>query len=490
MKKLINPLLFFITTIFLLLSCYLLLDEPFIWPDEALYGDISRNIALNGRLGTDLLKGMIVSVENHAYWLPPLFMYTLAGWLKIFGTAIETQRYFSVILGMAFILIFYQVAKSFIQLKNRTLSLVFPLAVTFLLTIDAAFLKASRLSRPEIMVLVLVFTALLFYLKSIGSKKRQNILLFFTGLFLGLAATTHLIAICFALSFGLHLMYTHKKNLFRFKGTYIFSIAFLTPIIIWILSIYPNYDLLQNQLNLISESRSYTIPWYINVLNFPLLTKVSYFIYILLSLTFVIYSLKTKKSAYLLLSFILILTWIFVTLGEIYWYTVYTVPFAYLALMVFLCDTLSISKNNLRSKGAKIFFIGITAFLIFSNISNYLSLFSYYKNRNSYQIFTDQILENIPENKSVFLTSLPDAYFAFDKDRNKLYEYPAFFADLNDVKKVLDQTDYIIFSGFFSPDPVSNSIDQYITRNTESIKELTSPYKIMVIKLKAPELRN
>lgn len=490
MRYLFNPFLLFIITLFLLLSTYLLLDEPFIWPDEALYGDIARNIASENRLGTDLLKGLITDVENHAYWLPPLFMYAVAAWLKVFGTTIEVQRYFSVFLSILLLLLFYEGAKSYINLKSKNLKIILPLTITFLFAIDAAFLKASRLSRPEIMVLVFALAALLSYSRASKPHKKQNLLLAVTGALLGLATITHLIAICFAVAFGAHLIYVHKKNLFRFKGNYLFTLAFFTPILIWIASIYPNYNLLINQLNLISESRTYTIPWYINVINFPLLTKLSYFLYILISISFIIYSLKNRKSHYLLLSAILISIWVFVTLGEIYWYTIYPIPFVYLALLVFLSKILSSPKKNVRIKLTKIFLISISSFLIFSNLAGYLNLFNYHKNRTNYQIFSNQILENIPENKTVLLTSLPDAYFAFSKNRNKLYEYPAFFANVNDVEKVLDQTDYIVFSGFFSPDPVSNYIDQYITKNTESIKDLTSPYKIMIIKLKSPELRN
>lgn len=488
-KKLLSPALLLIIIVFLFMSVSLLLDEPFVWPDEALYGDIARNIMLENRLGTDLLKGLIRGVENHAYWIPPLFMFSNAAWFKLFGFSIESQRLFSVFLSGVFLIIFYQASKFFINLRNKNLKQFLPLSMTFLLAIDPAFLKASRLSRPEALVLVLVAAALCFYLKTFKSTKNQNRYLLFTGLLLGLAVTAHLIAVCFFAAFTIHLMYLHKKHLFRFKGPGLYITAFIIPILIWLLSIYPNYDLLINQLNLISRSRTFTIPWYVNVLNFPLLLKINYFIYISVSLSFIIFTAITRKLPYILLSLILIFVWLFISLGEIYWYTVYPVPFAFLMLFIFIRELFCSSGKNHLLKPAKITLIALVSFLVFSDFSNYFSLFTF-RNSDNYQLFKNQILENIPEGETVFLTSIPDAYFAFDKNRNRLFEFPAFFADINDLKQVLDRTDYIVFSNFFSPEPVSIFLDRYMTKNKASVKDISAPYKVMIIKLKDRNIRD
>lgn len=478
----INTLLLLLVGLFLFFSISMLLDDPLIWPDEALYGDIARNIAQENRLGTDLLRGMIKGIENHAYWIPPFYMYSLGLWIKFFGYSIETQRLFSVFLGAVLLFVLYQIAKHLILVKSKTQ--LIPLSLLLLFSLDPAFIKASRLSRPEMLVLVLTGLSLLFYLKTLSKKKSQFFTLIASALLLGSALTTHLIAIGFVIAFGLHLIYCYWKKILSFKHVLSFTIFFSIPIIIWLLSIFPNYDLLTDQLNIISNSRSYTIPWYINVTGFPLFLQLNYFSYIIVSLLFVFFTTKNQKPEYILLSLILILSWVFITLGEIFWYTIYPIVFVYLGLTILAGHSFTTPGKSVLLKSCRILIASIGIFLLISHFASQLQALNAYKGSEGYRQFTDQIIESIPAGKTVYLSSIPDAYFAFEPNRNKLFEYPAFHADKESVKKVMAETDYIIFSNFFSPEIISGYQDKYMSKNMESVKELSAPYHILIIKLK------
>lgn len=476
--------------IFLGLSSSLLLDEPAVWPDEALYGDIAGNLMLENRLGTDLLKGMIAGVESHAYWIPPLYMYALSLWFKFFGFSIETQRYFSVFLSSLLIILLYFISKSSISVKNKGFKKYLPLLPVLLLIVDATFLKTSRLGRPEILVLVLTLAALLFYIKTFKPAPRQTLLMTLIGFFLGLAFVSHLLAIAFIIPIYLHSLILLWKKTLSFKQLLCSLAAFVLPFAIWSVSIFPHYDLLLNQLSLISDSRNFTIPWYVNVSNFSFLIKLNYILYAAISLFFVLLSFKNPKSQYIFLSLLLISAWIFITLGEIFWYTVYPLPFVYLALCILIAETVNITKKQLPYKILKALPAVIVILFIFTGLNDYSRVFSLYNTPDSYSTFTNQVTENIPEGKTVFLSSIPDAYFAFDPGRNTLYQYPAFFADTDAFKKVLDQTDYIIFNGYYSPEQISHFLDKYMADNLESVKELKTPYQALIVKLKDKSLRH
>lgn len=493
MSKFINLPLILIITIFLFLSTSLLLDEPFVWPDEAIYGDIARNIMLEGRMGTDLWKGLIDGIENHAYSLPPLFLYASAVWFKIFGFSITTQRLMSVFLASIFIVIFYNLVKKLLSSKKKLTARFLPFIATLMLAVDSVFLKASRLGRPEILVLVLAGGAMLLFLRSLDEKtqRKQNILLFLTGLSLGIAVITHLIATCFLTSFLFAYIYTQKKHFLSFKKYYLFILGIFIPIAGWLISIYPNYQYLINQLSLVSNSRNYTIPWYINVINFPILPKLNYLFYLFITLSFVVYTIKTKLRPHILLSLILILTWGFATLGDIYWYTIYAIPFVYLALFILVNETLKRQSRTRLAFLVKVMLAVICFFLIYSNLTNYENLYNLYKNSNSYNLFRKQIAEAIPEGKTVYLSSIPDAYYAFNIEKNNLLEYPALFSDMEHFKKVLLEVDYIVFNGMYIPNPgASVYLDKFITMNMESAQELSNPYPVLIIKLKDKHLRS
>lgn len=481
-KKTLSQLFFIpILAIFLFFSLSLLTENPLIWSDEAVYADIAKNILRENRLGTDLLKGMIPGFENHAYWSPPLFMYVLAGWFKIADFSIISQRLLSVTLGTTTLALFLSISLKITQINTQK-SAIAVIITGLLLSLDFLFLKASRISRPEILVLTLIAFSLLCFLKFIREKHHQRLWLIGSALLLGLALVTHMTALAFPMAFFVYFIITSPKNKSGIKNILLFALAVSIPTLIRLISIFPNYEYLINQLNVTANSRAFLPPFHIFIWQLPWLMKINHFIYIIMSLWFLFFTFKHRSELNILISLIIIFTWSFAYLGGVEWYLIYPVFFSYLAFCILL--------NHFLLQSSKLLFklplIIICLILLTFNLKLHIDYTP--SHQNNYQYFTEQVRQQILPGKTVFLSSFPDAYPAL-VDRNKLYTFPTFTLDLKEFEKILNDTDYILMSGYYYPLPIAKFTDNYIDQNIESFSELHDPYYLVVIKLKDKHLR-
>ena len=487
MIKKLNLFFILILIIHFCLAHSLLLDTPLVWPDEVIYGDTANNLMLGNGRGTELWKGFIDGIENHAYSLPPFFLYSSAIWYKLFGFTIINQRLFSVFLGALVLISFYAASKKAAN-SNKPISKLIPLAISFLLSVDFIFLNASRISRPEILVLLLVIVAIFFYFKSFTEKKifRENLALFLSGLFLGLSVITHLLATGFALATTLALMYSKGKRLFHNKMYLFFLAGVVTPILIWQAWLFPYHQYFFDQLHLVQLSRQHTTLWYIGVSESDSLIKINFIIYFVISIAFILFTLKNReKYTHVLLSLLIVAAWVFTTLGTLFWYTVYGVTLAYFALASLMHTAFNLKSNNSISRMSKLSLISICLILVCTNIATYSSLYFAYGGKHNYEAFSSQIIDAIPPGKTVYLSSLPDAYYAFPAGRNTLLEFPALFAGKDNFLRTIIEADYIILNGSYIPDPNAfGYLDNYISKNLDSANELKSPYSVVILKMK------
>lgn len=510
--------------IYLIFSVSVLFDDPSVWPDEAIYGDISYNLLTKNQVGTELWNGVVKGFENYYLALPPFYFYISAFWFKLFGFSIITQRLLSVSLGAGAIVIFYFLIKRLLNSKTNFI----PWFMTLLLTTDPTFLQRVRIARPEILVIVLYLLSLFAFVKaySENSISRKNLLLFTSGFISGLSLITHLASVGFTLSLLIFLIFS-QRTFQNLKYLIYFAVGIILPLIAWVIFLYPNYSLLVEQLNLVQLSRDYTVPWYINVYYFTYPYKLNFFIYIFTTISFIFFSFRQKNPFYSLISYFLVLSWIFATIGEIFWYIIYPIIFSYLALAILLEKYLLNNQTSFKlittnfkttwiSSWMKIFrtryvrtntisrvklkytrgvsswsfivsltLISICLFLLYSNVSYYKSKIDTYRYSNEYQTFLNQIKESVPPGKVVYLSTIPDAYYAFEKGRNRLYAFPALFSDLDSFENTLNQTDYLIFNNAYIPNPRAvEYLDRYMGENTKNIKEITSPYKLFIVELK------
>lgn len=481
--------------------CYsLLLVMPVVNNDEAVIADISFNLLSENRLGTDLHKGLINGFEKYAYWTPPLYFYANALWFKLVGFSVENFRLLNVLLGAAFITVFYFLSRSFFPKTSPILATFLAGCTSLLIVLDYVFLRASKIGRPEILVLLLfTLSATLFIPKLEGNLNltRKNTAVI--GLLLGLAFVTHFLAAAFTLSLFLIAFLIHKTKIFRLKLFYIFICAFFIPTTVWIASIYPNYNYLTEQLTLVFLSRdNLAIPWFTSVSQMsPLLLRINFSLYLLITLIFIDFTFSSKKPKYIFLSLVLVLTWVFATLGKIYWYTVYPVPFVYLALSILLWDSFKNSKPTLLSKAKKFMWISILLIFLLANLSLYLSLLKNNPTSRAYRDLGSELLRIVPPGKSIHLSSFPDVYFIL-KEQNLnnpsapqylLSQWPVFKTSEENYLQVLNSSDYIVTDGNFSLSLLSGTLQKYIEQNQKSAIDIPSPYRIILIELKNKEER-
>lgn len=486
--------LFFIFFLFNgLLTADLFLKEPSIWPDEAIYTDVAKNIINGNRFATDLWKGLIPGVEKHIYWYPPLYFYSVALWLKAFGISITSQRLLSIFLALGILIIFYFISRLF--LKNyKQLSIpnwIILLSVAALST-DLTFIKAAKVSRPEILILFLGLLSLFFFLKTIS----VNFII--SAFFASLAFLTHLIGIFIFLSLATFQLLTQKIEIIKSKNTYLFILFFLLPFIIWIISIYPNYDLFIKQTFPAFSRKTSEELWLISeIKNQNVSLKVIYIYYILTSLIFIIYSFFYKNKQNLLLTLLLLFSWFFALYGRMGWYLVFPVPFIFLAINLLLTQTYfnykSAKKGTVLPK--YLFLLALTSVFIFITLSIKVRLElnqSLFGDNFSYEQYIKKITEKIPPGNTVFLSSIPDPYYAFlGKDEYKLYEFPPLGDNLQNYLTVLDEADYVIYNSHYEYLSFGNFLPVYINKNISEIYNIgeVNQYRTMIIKLKPKKER-
>ncbi len=136
------------------------------WWDEGNAADPAHTLAQAGYLGSRILDGKghplireFPGFDHYTYWTVPLYLVTLAGWIKVFGFSIVSMRVLSAIFGGVTII----AGASFARNLTRS-PLVGVLAALFLATDYTLILSASTV-RMDIMVAALGFGALAAYVK-------------------------------------------------------------------------------------------------------------------------------------------------------------------------------------------------------------------------------------------------------------------------------------------------------------------------------------
>src|SRR4030042_3696464 len=233
--------------VFTLIVLMFLLVEPSVWPDEAIYADIAKNFISEGRMGTDLWKGLVPGIENNALWNPPAFFLITAFVCKIFGVTIITLRMVSVFAGAVFLIIFFLFAKKILKTSNVWVYLI----PCVLLVLDYAFLKSAKVSRPEVFVLLWGIIAV-YLLEDLYKIKKSKCFLisFIIGICLSLSFLSHVYGIIFTVVAVVYTVlgeHIKKRNL---NLLLIISTSFLLPIAAWLISISSNYNIFIQQLKL------------------------------------------------------------------------------------------------------------------------------------------------------------------------------------------------------------------------------------------------
>lgn len=477
-KHIDKIILLLIISVFIFLNTRTLLLQPQIWPDEAYISDVANNIINDRRAGTDLWGDSITGIKKNLFWYPPLYTNILAIWFKTFGFSITSLRFFSCSLGVIFLIILYY----FIQISLNDSLLRrkkwICLGLVFLLSIDNNFLKASKIGRPEMLVILLGFLSL--YTYQYFKKSTQQIFFLITsGLFSALSFLTHFIGIFFFLLIITDILLWRKKIDNKFVGL---VTAFILPVLFWLISILPNFSIFLRQLALQQSFRTLVNSHLEAIFKFfPIEQKIIYIMYILLSIISLLNYLFNRSLSSFYLNLGLLISWIICLWGKLEWYSLYIISFLY---------PLVINTKKLSQKTFLLTVI-ILFFLSLFNIKILLKDYQSYKDKQEeYYYFGESVKNVIAEGKTVYLSTIPDLYFLL-KGRNRLYEFPGVKPEEDKYINILNDSDYLVVNFHLERLFMGNLLERYIEYNKSKEYQVGNNqlYKALIIELTPKETR-
>ncbi len=431
---------FLLICAFLLINFISLTNNPPIWPDEAIMAEYAFNLDNQGKLISSL-HGSMYRADKGLFFYPPMLPILLAGVFKLTGLSIISQRLLALFFGLLLFVIILKLVKQ-------------P-SITWLTTLwltDFSLMRASHFSRPEIFVLSLTFVSL----SLLFSRYRFHE--FFASLISVLSFLIHPLGIITVLLCGLFQLY--KRN---FKQLFILTGLLILGIFLWFWMI--NFQLaplllvlkLQAQRRL-SEPSFFDFIKQSNLLYFALV----YYLYFGISIFLLIYFLIKKRLdlQIRLLIFGLFLSWLLVFYGREPWYYVYPLPFMYFLWFKFW--------KTIESDFGKISFGIISLTIIFCNL-NLMNL-DWRSNQGSYSKLTQSLLDQLPQNSTVFLSSIPDPYYHLKtSDKNlTIYQFAPLPEKKSEYYKLLDNSDYVIFTGYLDYG-FNDLLKRYLEKNTKKI---------------------
>ena len=467
-------LLTVILALYLFLQARLLYIRPSIWPDEAVYFDIAHNLVSHGRLATDLWSGLVPGVEHMALWNPPVFFLALAAWLKITGFSLLSQRAFSAVTGAAVLLLLYALARRLLPPRPSWLAFLPPV---FALA-DFHFMRATRVSRPEIFVLFFVLASLNLFLARRPSRP-SPLLLSLSGLLLSLAILTHPLAAFFLIFFGY--CFFHDRHRLHLRSVISFFLGLFLPIIVWLLAIHPYWSYLYDQMHLAAIKKFSEAPWLILTFqgaNTGL--KLVYATYLAVSVAGLKQILTKPSSQHNNLLVLLATSWFMAIYGRMFWYYVYLVPFVGLTAISQVKPT---SHFQLKHPP-----LAISALFIITSLYSMKDFIAASGSRLSYQDYSTAVAEALPPSSTVYLSAIPDPYYALapTSDRYRLIEFPVYPLDKTDYLAVLDRADYIVTTGNQEQLIFGSLFPDYIKANSQDSTTIgpSGGYQATIIKLK------
>ena len=441
--------------LFFILNLFVLTNFPFIHSDEAWLSGLSRQIMQTENLTSTETFFDLLPRHPHAF---KIFFHLLQIiFIKIFDYQIFTFRLISLLAGSLSLYFFYKI--SFLIIKSKTLSL----GSLIILAVDIHFIYSSHLARQEIILILIMLTAIYYFLKNIAFKNTSNLYLksnsehsiikdTILGLILGAAIGFHpnafIIALPLIIIYSWNLFFnknTTFKNYLSFGG----SLALIALVFIYVsFQLDPNFignyssygaslGVLDSFLVKLKNLKAFYLKlfyrvsgtYYVPPIKFQLLFFAAVTLISLLKLIF-----KRKKiNLYLILS-LLAVNLGYLIIGR-YNQTsiIFIFPIAYLLFINLIKDL------NLRMAGTIIL---VTAVILSLNSGITVLNDSHY----NYQDYLEEIAEVVPQDARVLANLNTDYYFEngslFDY-RNLAYleENNLSFADYIDKNKI----EYIIY---------------------------------------------
>lgn len=456
---------------FLITSYIFFLKDLPVFPDEAIYYDMAKNLVSQGKLYPGLFPTTNQAILDSAIGVSPVYFYILGNWTKATGSSIEAVRSLSLILGIISLGIFYLIAK---RLFNN------PLLASIgviLLAVNIYFSRASRLGRPDILAFLILLSCLFTYIQWIKTAKIKYLIL--AGIFSAVAVITHPMGIINIAILGFSILFAQSQLKDKFSHLILVFIP-LVAAIYWFLFVFNDFNSFTESIKFHIKNTTAQEPFLFILFKSSLAFTILFTVELAVIAGFLI-SLKRNFSKINLIILIGTLASIIITLnGRENFYILYFQPFIILCLLSMF--------DNFKKVGR---FLGKTATLLaalylLTNISiQFLfndNLISSSINSQSYHKFSDQIKERLPKNQplTIILIATPDPYF--DLKDNPNYQFIEAALEIKqEYKTILDRGDYMVVNWVSNP-----TLQTYIEQNAQDINWVGSDtgYRAAVIKLK------
>jgi 4-amino-4-deoxy-L-arabinose transferase-like glycosyltransferase len=196
--------------------------------DEAYFASPAFNLALKGFFGTTVLDGhgpRWKGLSQATYWCQPLHGLLLAGWARLFGATLWSQRSLSALFGALDLCAWFLIVRALTARASPALVAV------GLLAIDNALLRTAGLGRMDMMTAALGHSALAAYLMLRGRSLERALLSAFS--LVVLAGLTHpLGGILSFLNLTITVIFLDRPAL-RWKHAAISAVPFLVGGLAW-----------------------------------------------------------------------------------------------------------------------------------------------------------------------------------------------------------------------------------------------------------------
>jgi hypothetical protein len=403
----------------------------------------------------------------------------LAVWIKLFGSAIETVRLFSLSLSIVTLVAFHQLLMH--AAKNSFIATV----GTLLLSIDTFFGLAARISRMDMLTFLLNLITITFFLVL---RKKSKKWLLVPGIFAAISTVTHpfgLIPVAvILLSILVENFVLYKNYKLKLVEAVVITckmfVYFITPVIIsvsiWLLSLRNNFDLflVQNQLQFLRKKQLF--PYLFQLYSANNYFRYLIFLYMLVNVSVLFLYMKTNKFVFLFSVIGFVVSLFAILWGKEMWYLLYLQPFTALGVvLIFKHYQLSKKFPHLFAYSLGVFFFLIHLLISISLISDVTV------NAKNYNLFATQITKQIPKNSKIFISSIPDPYFKLQVRTDlTLFEFPTVPVEDQQSIKLLNSSDYIVYNVAFNP-----LMLQYIKRNSAKKVVINNEggYSATIIKL-------
>lgn len=472
-----------IIAIYFTINSLLLLNSPSIWPDEAEYADIAVTILHQKKFYSPLQPNLTPN-DKTIFWYPPLMGYFFAGLFKVFGFSIVTLRMAAVFSGFIFLLLVY------ILMYRLARRLAF--VPIFLLLFDFFFMRATRIARPEIFIMMQIAAAIVVV---VNFKNWWGTVA--AGVFIGAAVLFQPFGgVLGAVFMAILLVFKNKKIWPIIKSLFLFGLPITLCLFWWLKIIDFNFWYLKENMKLQGLRKTLEQNYFQQIGSDPNLWYKSLLIILFAGSVYLIFlslvkgDYQTKNKVLSVVGLMCLALWLFIFIGKQFWYFAYIAPFVYVFYFLVI-DSIFISERNKLGLTTLLtcLFIFIT-FVI--NIRFNLYVFSSSFDNNSYQRFAKSVAQNIPPGSSVLINAIPDPYFELKKNPTLRLRH---FIGLPNLKKqyleALQNSDYVVYTGLMDY-VYGDFLDTYLKKNAEWSQLIDSGpggYRGFIIRLKPLESR-